>query len=106
MSDLLPVLSSTEVSPQHKSVVLYFEGIYGVKIIFLHILAGEYKESAVWLTSQDVQWHQQRRMQWQQLLGHQKCLHQKQQHQHEQTVLMVLLSFSAMEKKNVIFLAA
>lgn len=52
MSALLPVLSSTEVSPQHKSVVLYFEGIYGVKIIFLHILAGEYKESAVWLTSQ------------------------------------------------------
>lgn len=49
------------------------------------------------LYPKDMQWYQQGRMQWQQILGHQKCQHKKQQ-QHEQTVLMVLLSCSAIRK--------
>lgn len=49
------------------------------------------------LHSEDMQWCQQGRMQWQQILGHQKCQYEKQQ-QREQTVLMELLSCSAIRK--------
>lgn len=75
----------------------------GLKLSFSISWHESKKKVLFGLHPKDVQWHQQRRMQWQQLLGHQKCLHQKQQQQHEQTVLMVLLSFSAMEKNKLFF---